>query len=114
MLPIVAAAAVWVIVVAVASLLVSVLPLQVLKILYILWVGAYPCCPDISHRWTATRRHPYAPWINVFIVSHILIMVYSQSSNSFMGKILDWKRRWMAFVMSCFCVYGFCAMSTIS
>ncbi len=113
MLPIVAATADWVIVMAAASLLVSVLLSQVLKTLYMLWLGAYPCCPDVLHSWTAMRRCLYAPRMNFFSSGHVLIMVASQSSNSFMGKMPDWKRRWMAFAMSFSCMYGLCMMSAI-
>ncbi len=69
-------------------------------------VGAYSCCPDIFHSWTVTRHRLYVLWMNT--------LVNSQSSNSFMGKIPNWRRRWMVFAMSCSWVYRFCAMSAIS
>jgi hypothetical protein len=98
-------------------ILVVVLLLELLPsvcIAYMFCIGAYPCCAYVFRRPTAIRRCWYAPWTNNLSNVHLLLAVVSQSSNSSIGKIPDWRRRCTVFLINCVSEYGLCTIIATS
>jgi hypothetical protein len=103
-LPVVAAIAVWVIVVLLSVTSSSPSP----NTLYMLLLGfcTYPCCPAMLRSWIDVRRLVYASCTEVLRMGYVLIGNASHVSNSFNGNIPDAIRSLMALLMICLGVYG--------
>jgi hypothetical protein len=103
-LPIVAAAAVWVIVVLLSITLLSPSP----NTLYMLLLGfcAYPCCPAVLRSWIDVRRLVYALCTNVLRMGYVLFGNASHLSNSFNWNIPDAISSLTALLMIYLEVYG--------
>ncbi len=103
-LPVVAAIAVWIIVV--SSSVTSLSPSP--NTLYMLLLGffTYPCCPVVLRSWIDVRRLVYASCTKVLRMGCILIGNASHVLNSFNGNIPNAIRSLMALLMICLGVYG--------
>ncbi len=103
-LPVVAAIAVWVIVVLSSLTLSSPSP----NTLYMLLLRfcMYPCCPAMLCSWIDGRRLVYALCTKVLRLGYVLIGNASHILNSFNGNIPDAIRSLTALLMICLGVYG--------
>ncbi len=103
-LPVVAAVAVWVIVVLLPITLLSSSP----NTLYMLLLGfcTYPCCPAMLCSWIDVRRLVYTSCTKVLRMGYALIGNASHVLNSFNGNIPDAIRSLTALLMICLGVYG--------
>ncbi len=82
---------------------------------YILWVcGAYPICPALFRNCCDRIQRVYAAAMNVLRVGYVFGVVASQSSNSFIGKMLACIKRRTALFMTCMLEYGLRARTAIS
>ncbi len=103
-LPVVAAAAVWVIV---ASSSITLSPPSP-NTLYMLLLGfhMYPCCHAVLRSWIDVRHLVYASCTKVLRMGYVLFGNASYVSNSFNGNIPDAISSLTALLMICLGVYG--------
>jgi hypothetical protein len=103
-LPVVAATAVWVIVVSLSVTSSSPSP----NTLYMLLLGfcMYPCCPAVLGSWIDGRRLVYASCTKVLRMGYVSFDNASYVSNSFHGNIPDAISSLTALLMICLGVYG--------
>jgi hypothetical protein len=110
-LPVIAAAAVWVTVVSLSILSSTFSSNELYMLLLFL---TYPCCPDVFLSWIKVRRLVYASWMKVLRMGYVLVGIASHVSNSFNGKIPDAMSSLTALLMICLAVYGSPAIVWIS
>ncbi len=111
-LPVVIAAALRVVVVPPVAVIASSL---LSSAAYILWVcGAYPICPAMFRNCCDRIRRVYAAAMNVLRAGYVLGVTASQSSNSFIGKMLACIKSHTALFITCTSEYGSRARTVIS